>query len=82
MTDPVVGSGHRRHRPRIRCAAGTGERIAQAAVGVLVAAFALSPSTAPTAAVVAGIAAAVLLVGAWRGWCPGSLAARWAGRAR
>lgn len=62
------------------CAPGTVERIVQAAVGALIAAFALSSLHDPPLAIVAALGAAVLVTGAIRGWCPGSLLARTSAR--
>lgn len=58
------------------CAPGAVERIVQAAVGALIAAFALSTLHDPPLAVAAALGAAVLITGAVRGWCPASLLAR------
>lgn len=63
-------------RAAIRCAPGTAERVVQAAVGALLAAFALDSLGDPLVAVVAAAGAAVLIVGAIRGWCPGGLLAQ------
>ncbi|MGM1030452.1 MAG: hypothetical protein ACQEWM_11395 [Actinomycetota bacterium] len=65
-----------RRRPAIRCAPGTAERVTQAAVGVLLAAFALDSLAQPVLAVAAALGAALLIVGAIRGWCPGGLLAQ------
>lgn len=55
------------------CGAGRSERVAQALVGVLLAAYALDHVDRPLLAGAVGALAALLLVGAARGWCPGSL---------
>ncbi|SDR96436.1 Protein of unknown function [Agrococcus carbonis] len=52
----------------------------QALVGVLLAAFAVDSLDEPVVAVLAAAGAAVLIVGAVRGWCPGALLARRATR--
>lgn len=65
-----------RRRPAIRCAPGTAERVTQAAVGVLLAAFALDSSSQPVLAIAAALGATLLIVGAIRGWCPGGLLAQ------
>ncbi|MFJ6112548.1 hypothetical protein ACIQC8_00335 [Agrococcus sediminis] len=67
MTD-----GRRPARARA-CGAGRGERIAQALVGLLLAAFAVDSLDQPLLAGAVGAFAALVLVGAVRGWCPGSL---------
>ncbi len=63
-------------RPAIRCAPGAAERVTQAAVGVLLAAFAIDSLADPALAVLAALGAVVLIVGAVRGWCPGGLLAQ------
>lgn len=65
-----------RRRPALRCAPGTAERVTQAAVGVLLAAFALDSLADPLLAILAALGAVVLIVGAIRGWCPGGLLAQ------
>ncbi|WP_206447618.1 YgaP-like transmembrane domain [Agrococcus sp. KRD186] len=68
-------SDSRRARFRDACAAGGVERVVQALVGVLLAAFAVDSLAQPLVAILAGAGAAVLIVGAIRGWCPGALLA-------
>lgn len=58
------------------CAPRSGERIAQGVVAVLVLAFALDALPDLGIAIIGIITAAVLAVGAVRGWCPGSLMQR------
>lgn len=65
-----------RRRPAIRCAPGAVERATQAAVGVLLAAFAIDSLADPPLALLAALGAAILVVGAIRGWCPGGLLAQ------
>jgi hypothetical protein len=55
------------------CGSGRGERAVQALVGALLAAYALDSLDQPLLAGAVGAFAVVLLVGAVRGWCPGSL---------
>ncbi|GEK79344.1 YgaP family membrane protein [Agrococcus baldri] len=58
------------------CAPGSIERGAQAAVGALMAAFALGSLHDPPLAIATALGAALLVTGAVRGWCPASLLAR------
>lgn len=58
------------------CAPGSVERVVQAAVGALTGAFALSNLHDPPLAIAAALGAALLLIGAVRGWCPASLLSR------
>jgi len=57
------------------CTPGSIERVVQAAVGALIGSFALSALHDPPMAIAAALGAALLLTGAARGWCPGSLLA-------
>lgn len=64
-----------RRRP-IRCASGMAERVTQAGIGALLAAFALDSLDQPLLASATALGAALLVVGAIRGWCPGGLLAQ------
>ena len=64
-----------RGRP-IGCASGTAERVTQAGIGLLLAAFALDSLDQPLLAIATALGGALLIVGAIRGWCPGGLLAR------
>lgn len=66
----------RRGRLLADCAPGTVERVVQAFVGVLLAAFALDSLAEPALAALAAAGSALLITGAIRGWCPNALLAR------
>lgn len=74
----MTGRSGEAHLGRFRaaCASGGVERVVQALVGVLLAAFAADSLAQPLVAILAGAGAAVLIVGAIRGWCPGALLAQ------